>query len=283
MINLPTSQTPPVRLNPDYAAIIVLIFVALWAIHWFRRAFRPWPTSTAPQAAVEVRGDRVSYFDIVERLFHWSNFVVLGTMVLSGVTIFFPGPLNAIFTMFGVGDISGMILLHTSFAWGLLVLIIIHIVWDTGVARGFGNIWLGIKDIGDGFKRAKNFLGISEEYPRDAKYDIFMKTYHWGLTVFLVIQGITGIYFMNPYGLMPGLSYGMEYLFRILHDTFAFLLIGLIMGHIYFAIIPANWQILKAMVTGTASKEFYVKHFDTARWRVRELVKGEAKERPIGG
>jgi formate dehydrogenase subunit gamma len=270
----------PVRLAWQIAITIVLLFVAGYVIHWLRRSFRPWPTPTSPQTPIEVKGQRVAYYDIVERLFHWVNFVVMGVIVLSGITVFFGAQANILVTLFGTTSRSDLILLHTTFIWGLLGLIVIHLIWDDFVARGFSNIWVSGKDIRDAMTRAANFLGVSLRYPRDAKYDIFMKTYHWGLTISLVILGITGLYFMNPYGLIPPLTYGIEYLFRILHDMFAFLLVGLIIGHVYFAVLPVNWQILKAMITGTASTDFYVKHFDAARWKPKQILEVEPKEAP---
>jgi len=268
-------EAAPVRLAWQIALVIVFAFVAGYIIHWLRRAFRAWPTPSTPQAPVEIRGERIAYYDIIQRLFHWFNFVVMGVIVLSGVTIFFGSQANVLVALFGTTSRSDLILLHTTFIWGLLGLIIIHLIWDDFVAKGFSNIWVSGRDIRDAIKRAENFLGLSLQYPRDAKYDIFMKTYHWGLTISLVVLGISGVYFMNPYGLIPSLTYGMEYVLRLLHDIFAFLLVGLVIGHIYFAVLPVNWPILKAMITGTALTDFYVKHFDAARWKPRQLVEVE--------
>jgi Ni,Fe-hydrogenase I cytochrome b subunit len=115
-----------------------------------------------------------------------------------------------------------------------------------------------------------------------------MKSFHWGLTVCLVVLGFTGVYFMNPLPTvipMPRLNYQTEYLFRLLHDFFAFLLIGLVIGHIYFAVIPENWPILVGMLTGTISKKYYLKKIDARRWplivevkaRKAKVDRGESK------
>jgi cytochrome b subunit of formate dehydrogenase len=275
-------QVAPERLDETIALYIVLVFIAGYAVHWFRRAFRE-PSPTGPTPSVSVPGDRVKYYDIVERLFHWTDFIVMGMMMLTGIAIFFPGSLNFALAPFGVQGTAGEIDLHLTFVWALLGLIVIHVVWDTAVARGFWNIWPGVKDIRDAAKRAKNFVGWSDEYPRMAKYDAFMKTFHWGLTVSLIVLGITGIYFWNPYGIMPNLGYATENLFRVLHDIFAFLLVGLVIGHIYFAVIPENWPILKAMITGTMSKDFYMKHYDPARWKAKQSTGLLRKEFADGG
>jgi len=275
-------QLPPQRLDVTIAAYIVLVFVAGYAVHWFRRAFRE-PSPTGPTPSVTIPGDRIKYYDVVERLFHWTDFIVLSLMVLTGTAIFFPGLLNGLLAPFGVVGTTAEISLHLDLVWALLGLIIIHVVWDTVVARGFWNISPGVKDIRDAAKRAKNFVGASNEYPRMAKYDPFMKIFHWGLTLSLVVLGVTGLYFWNPFNLMPNLGYQTESLFRVLHDIFAFLLVGLIIGHIYFAVIPENWPILRAMVTGTMSKDFYLKHYDPARWRAKQSTGLIRKELADGG
>lgn len=259
----------PVRLPVEIAFLIVLLFVAAYTVHWFRRAFREGTPTGPPPTVVDVPVNRVKAYDLVQRLFHWTNFVVLGIMVLTGISIFLPGPFYSILSLFGITDTNAVIVTHTTFVWALLVLIIIHVAWDTAVARGWANIWVGKADMVDLKKRTKNFLGISKEYPREGKYDFFMKSFHWGLTVCLVALGITGIYFMNPLPSLvpiPNLGYEMEYIFRLVHDLFAFLLVGLIIGHIYFAILPVNWPILGEIVVGTLSREFYLKHFDGIRW-----------------
>ncbi len=275
-------QVASVRLDETVALYIVLLFVAGYAVHWFRRAFRQ-PTPTGATPSVSIPGDRVKYYDVVERLFHWTDFVVLGMMVVTGVAIFFPGSLDFLLAPFGVQGVAADVTLHLTFVWALLGLIAIHVIWDTAVARGFWNISPGISDMRDAAKRAKNFVGWSNEYPRMGKYDAFMKTFHWGLTLSLIVLGITGIYFWNPFNLMPNLGYATENLFRVLHDIFAFLLVGLIIGHIYFAVIPENWPILKAMVTGTMSKDFYVKHFDPGRWKAKQSTGLLKKEFADGG
>jgi cytochrome b subunit of formate dehydrogenase len=255
----------PVGLSQEFAALIILVFVAGYAIHWLRRAFRQ-PSPTTPQTPSRIPGESVNYFDVIQRLFHWSDLLVLGVMILTGVTIFIPGQFDFLVAPFGVTGMSAKIFLHVTFVWALLVLIVIHVLWDTLIARGFGNIWIGENDFNNSMIRAKNFLGLSKEYPREAKYDIFMKAFHWGLTGSLMVLGVTGLFFWNPFGLMPNLPYTTAFIFRTLHDLFAFLLTGLIIGHIYFAILPVNWPVLRAMVTGNVSKEFYLEHQDASRW-----------------
>ena len=260
------------RLPLVYAEIIILLFVVMVAVHWARRAFRQ-PVKSPPGQHVEPAEGMVNAFDIVERLYHWSLFVVTGLLVLTGVTLFVPGTFDYLLSSFGVTSTAGLLLWHTDLVWALLGLIVVHIVWDVVVARGWWNIWIGVKDIKDTGVRAKNFFGLTSQYSKPGKYDIFMKTLHWGMVVSLVATGITGLFLWNPYGLLSTISASTEYLFRILHDVFAFLFLGLVIGHIYFAVIPVNWPVLRAIFTGNISKEAYLNEYDAKRWSLTKRSK----------
>ena len=224
----------------------------------------------------------VRTYDLVQRLFHWIDFVVLGIMALIGISIylalsniasFLLWPVDAIMALLGTSSTGAKIVTHTTFVWALLALIIIHIVWDAAVTRGWVDIWFGRTDIADARKRARVFLGRAREYPREGKYDFFMKSYHWTLSISIVALGTTGICLWDP---LPWLMHiplfddATAQLLLMTHDFFAFLLIGLAIQHIYFATIPHNWPILKSMFTGAISKDFYLEHFDGARWPPNE-------------
>ncbi|MCL5067127.1 MAG: cytochrome b/b6 domain-containing protein [Thaumarchaeota archaeon] len=272
--------TPVSRLPLEYAAVIVLLFVAMGVVHWARRAYRQPVKETGQSVKAEEAEGMVKAFDIVERLYHWSLFVVTGLLVLTGVSIFVPGVFDSLLAAFGVTSAAGLFLWHTDMVWALLGLLAIHIVWDLVVKRGWKNIWIGVKDIKDSGVRAKNFFGLTPKYSKPGKYDIFMKTLHWGMAVSLVVLGITGLFFMNPYGLLPTISPGLGYLFTELHDIFAFLFIGMVIGHIYFAVIPVNWPVLRAIFTGNISKEAYSKEYDSERWPLTR--EKPAKKAPAG-
>lgn len=265
----------PVRVDLVLMADLLLVFVAGYAVHWLRRAFRqPHPTEHAKLPTAS----RLVVFDLVQRLFHWADFVVLGGMALTGVAIVLGG-LDAFLTPLGIGGITNQVYWHVIFAWALLMLISVHVVWDMVVACGWRNIMLTRVDLVDARTRARNFLGRTHAYPRSPKYDFFMKTFHWVLTGSLIILGVTGLYFWNPYTLFPALSYNTEFTFRVLHDVFAFLLLGLIIGHIYFALLPVNWPILKSMVIGHISSKDYMKHFSIAKWEPKPYVRAKIRAR----
>jgi cytochrome b subunit of formate dehydrogenase len=269
------------RLAVDWAAAIVLFFAAVFAIHFIRRAYRqPKRVGGTP---VEVPGNKVKAFDIVQRAFHWSLFGILGLVMLSGVAIFAPGTFNVLLQAFGVVGTTAQgtsvdIAWHTDMLWLLLGLIVIHVIWDLAVTRTGKTIVPGKADFKDTLTRVKGFFGMGpSEQPRHGKYDAFMKIFHWGLGLSLVILGITGIYLWNPYGLFPATTPAFENLLRLLHDIFAFLLVGLVAGHIYFAVLPINWPVLRMMFTGTISGETYNHDFDSHRWPLKKQASPPAK------
>jgi cytochrome b subunit of formate dehydrogenase len=106
-----------------------------------------------------------------------------------------------------------------------------------------------------------------------------MKTLHWGFALCLVVLGITGIFMWNPYGIFPGINAGIDSLFRLLHDIFTFLFLGLIMGHIYFSVIPANWKLTRAMFTGSITKEAYEEEYNPERYPLPSSKKETEKKK----
>ena len=274
---LQTVQTAVSRLPAIYAWAILLVFAAALTVHFVRRSYhQPARVGGSP---VDVPGDTVKVFDLVERLFHWSLFIVLGLVVVSGIALFVPGSFNYVLEAFGVAGTSATaqqanLAWHTDMLWLLLGLIVIHVVWDLAVDRGWSHQVIRKYDFADSATRVKSFLGVGPKVqPRHGKYDIFMKAFHWGLAGSLVILGVSGIYLWNPFGLLPALSPGFEFTMRWIHDVFSFVLVGLIAMHIYFAIEPVNWPVLRSMITGTISAEAYNHDYDSGRWPLKKRQK----------
>jgi thiosulfate reductase cytochrome b subunit len=160
--------------------------------------------------------------------------------------------------------------LHTDMLWLLLGLIVIHICWDVVGNRTTRQIMPNKADVTDTMTRFGGFMGFGPKtQPRHGKFDAFMKLSHWGIAFCLVVLGISGIYLWNPYGLMPTIGPGFENALRLWHDVFAFLLIGLIIGHVYFAVLPVNWPVLRSMTTGSISGDAYNHDYDSSRWPLK--------------
>lgn len=208
MISVLQISAPSTSRLPDiYAWTILLVFAAALTVHFVRRSYHQPPRIGG--TPVEVPGDSVKAFDLVQRLFHWSLFIILGLLMVSGIALFVPGSFNYILVAFGVAGTSAAaeqqnLAIHTDMVWLLLGLIVIHVVWDLGVDRGWSQQVIRKYDIADSKTRVKSFLGLGPKVqPRHGKFDIFMKAFHWGLAGSLVVLGISGIYLWNPYGLFP--------------------------------------------------------------------------------
>jgi cytochrome b subunit of formate dehydrogenase len=278
---LQTNLNTVSRLPAIYAWVIILVFVAALVVHFVRRSYhQPARIGGTP---IEVPGNSVKAFDLVQRLFHWSLFIILGLVMVSGIALFIPGSFNYVLEAFGVAGTSASaeqanLLWHTDMLWLLLGLIVIHLIWDLAVDRGWSQQVIRRYDFSDSTIRVKSFLGFGPKVqPRHGKFDIFMKAFHWGLAGSLVILGISGLYLWNPYGWLPTMTPGFEFTLRWIHDLFAFILVGLVAMHIYFAVEPVNWPVLRSMVTGTISADAYNHDYDSSRW---PLKKPKAKASP---
>lgn len=274
------------RLPSVYAGAILLAFAAAIVIHFVRRSYHQ-PTRVGG-TPVEIPAGSVKVFGLVQRLYHWSLFIVLGIMIASGVALYSPGSFNYVLGAFGVAGTSAAaeeenLLWHTDMTFLLLGLIVIHLVYDLAIDRGWSHQLPRRYDLSDTVVRVKSFLGLGPKIqPRHGKYDIFMKVWHWGLVGCLVFLGTTGIYMWNPYGLLPTLSPGFESILRILHDLFAFLLIGLLAMHIYFAIEPVNWPVLRSMIEGTITDKAYNHDYDSKKWPLTKAKKEPKARSPPG-
>ena len=70
----------------------------------------------------------------------------------------------------------------------------------------------------------------------------------------------------DPY-LFGDMTWGWMY---VLHGLAGIGFIGLVMGHIYFAIRPEKLELTKSMIFGSVSREHYLEHHDPDRWQVAE-------------
>lgn len=237
------------------------------AAHSARRAFRhPTPSQgEVPNANQETGSPGTDSLDAIlvrytlgQRLFHWTNAIVCLGLLLSGLAIHSP-------ESFACGFPTA-----TWFAWHrflgiLLVLAILyHVMWDLYI-RDAGFFML-IDGAGMRSLKAivKNFLGLGEEYPRHERYNPFQILAHWAMTAVLLGLIGTGFILWKPTrALMPlnVLGLGWEFVFfcRTLHGLFSGILLALVIGHFYFAVlIRKNWVLSKAMLTGEVKLGHYL-------------------------
>jgi cytochrome b subunit of formate dehydrogenase len=118
-------------------------------------------------------------------------------------------------------------------------------------------------DLGEAWRRARSFVGLSKEGPPQLteKYDFFHKAFHWtliALGAFLLISGLTEweavqIDGVPVFVLLDRINKSfMDGFLRTGHLVAAMLLAGMVALHIYFAILPQNRPFLKAVSLGSS-------------------------------
>lgn len=250
------------------AAIAGLLFLIVHAI-WVRYFARPEEFQGAPPPSLAGRvpekvarvPEKVARHSLAARLFHWimaaAMFALLFTAFLPKVGVKFP--------WVTYHWIAGLVLTAS---------IVFHII-HASFWLDFWSIWPDQADRVDAMRRFRRSIGLSAPPPRRfAKYPLENKMYHGvivlaGLAamvtgVFMMFRVRTGILPRNPY-LFGDMTWGLMY---VLHGLAGVGLIALVMVHVYFALRPEKLAITKSMVFGTMSREYYLEHYDPARWAV---------------
>ncbi|MFQ5537911.1 MAG: cytochrome b/b6 domain-containing protein [Gemmatimonadota bacterium] len=120
---------------------------------------------------------------------------------------------------------------------------------------------------------ALGWQGLGEILPgRGGKYPADRKVFHHlaslaalgviATGLLMMVRIDTPLWARNPY-LLSDAAWGWVYL---VHGLSGVALIGLITGHIYFALRPENRWITWAMVRGWITGKDYALHFDPDRW-----------------
>ena len=218
----------------------------------------------------------VQRYDLIQRIYHWANLGALLVLLWTGLTIydlniFGTRPFSSfVTTLVGENFMPLIFGLHIYAAFALLGGLIMHIIYDTGIK---GIFWSEIPSKAD-FKAqnilAKNFLGISKEYVKFPKFNIGQKMLHIGFAIVIVLIGATGFMmnadyrFLVPIWWLP-LSFDfISFWARYIHDMLTFVLITMVVMHVYFGVRRENAPTFKSMFSGTVPKEYQEKHFSSS-------------------
>ena len=213
--------------SPELLWTLFWLAIAFCAIHAMRRA-RGYVPGKAP-----------ARYNWNQRLYHWGNFLLLALVAFSGYWLFFrraPAGLFG-FTWLQIHSYSGLF-----FAAG----VILHALAATlrGDWRSMRPEWRDLREAGIIWR---NFLGKTNKYPVPGKYDALQKIYHHILSVLAITFTLSGVFMWLSAERIYWSSREVIHFLRMLHDTSAFLLIVMVVGHVYFSIIKANRQNLKDM------------------------------------
>jgi cytochrome b subunit of formate dehydrogenase len=243
------------------AAILALLFLMVHAVYVRNFAHREEFAGTTSPALAAVLPPRVPRHSLVARLFHW---IMAASMFTLLFTAFLPK----------AGFQFDWVTYHWIAGTVLTASILFHVI-HASFWLDFWAIWPDKADVLDAARRIRRFLGRAAPPPRRfAKYPLENKLYHGAIIAAGISAIATGVFLMfrvhtifftrNPY-LFSDLTWGLIY---VLHGLAGVGLITLVIVHIYFAIRPEKWHITGSMISGSMTREFYLKHYDPERWTV---------------
>lgn len=208
----------------------------------------------------------VDRFTLGIRLTHWIHGILIVGFLFTGYGIYSGSYL--------FGDYATNLSLHRIMAFAVLLDGIAHL-YMMSITGDMKAMWVKMKDIKDTITIAKNWLGITREYPEYGTYDVqkkeFYGKYHpvvkmkyWGDAYFVGFAAISGfsLYYSSVFGFINyylgfiGVEINLLW-FRAIHFiVFIYFLVSL-SGHIYLSLIPVNWEVLKSMITGKENVEVH--------------------------
>ena len=245
---------------PEIIAYGVLALFSIGLIlHWARRTVTPASVTEPPQSEAT---EDLTAFDRIQRLFHWATLAVLLMIIITGFALYDPSTFEPVAAALGIplhSAFPSYVLAHVIFSASFAVLLGVHVVWDVKRLRALRRMMPAAQDFRDGLLRARNFFSMSKKYPRMSKYDAFMKSFHLYLIVSSALLAFTGIYqyfFASWWNVLWFLHSQIEPWWRptVIHDIFGFILIALVVGHLYFGLLRVNRPLLRAMIYGKISK-----------------------------
>jgi formate dehydrogenase subunit gamma len=215
--------------------------------------------ATSKSQTAPALSPRVPRHKAIDRLYHWLMAICIFTLM---ATAFLP-ILGFKFEWLDIHWITGV---------ALTVLVIFHIVRAIGW-QDWRNMWIGFADIRDLWRNVAQLLGARKTPPLPGKYDAAQKLYHLGVAIvvlavvgsglLMLLKIDTPLWRRNPY-LLSGDTWGIIY---VVHGMAAMTIVAIVIIHLYFALMPDGWYLLRAMIRGSISRKEYVEHHDAARWK----------------
>jgi formate dehydrogenase subunit gamma len=215
--------------------------------------------ATSKSQTAPALSPRVPRHKAIDRLYHWLMAICIFTLM---ATAFLP-ILGFKFEWLDIHWITGV---------ALTVLVIFHIVRAIGW-QDWRNMWIGFADIRDLWRNVAQLLGARKTPPLPGKYDAAQKLYHLGVAIvvlavvgsglLMLLKIDTPLWRRNPY-VFSGDTWGIIY---VIHGMAAMTIVAIVIIHLYFALMPDGWYLLRAMIRGSISRKEYVEHHDAARWK----------------
>ncbi|MDA4127598.1 MAG: cytochrome b/b6 domain-containing protein [Thaumarchaeota archaeon] len=247
--------------NPSLILGIVLLFGVAAVVHIARR-YRLMHATSAPSEEIS--------FDKLQRTLHWAIGIGVVGLIITGLPVYLaqflvnpPTPNRLQFVYWGM-LVFNWRSIHIDLALLVVALVVVHASWDAYHLRTAAKIRVTKRDFWEAIARSRNFLGLTREYlPPGAKYDFFQKMFHWSLIIlgaFLLASGLLTWEAITWQGIplfvwLDRINHPfMDSFIRTGHLVAATLVFGLVGLHAYFALLPQNKNILRAITTGAEGK-----------------------------
>jgi thiosulfate reductase cytochrome b subunit len=196
---------------------------------------------------------RIQRRDLVQVTYHWVNAAAIAALLVTGLAIYFAVP--------GTDFYFGW---HLWSAWLFLAALIFHIWRDTLVLKNFRRMWISGSELRDAMSRLRIGRAAAESHsPLHSHYKVEQIAFHWVLTAVLLGIVITGFVIWKPGRIFVApfwMPFGWDAVFvaRVLHQFLTFVLIAMIIAHVYFAVlVPKNWPLLNSIFTGRVLLSWY--------------------------
>jgi cytochrome b subunit of formate dehydrogenase len=259
----PWGQDVLVRISWDLLWLAIIGGAAFVIGHFIYRAKNPpKPAEPATGPAADALPEKVVRHSLVARLFHWTMAITMFTLL---ITAFFP-IVGIQFEWLKIHWIAGLVFV------GIIVFHIIHATFWMNLR----DIWISSKDWAEFKLEMQHALGSGKAPPKPGKYPVDHRLYHnavmlAGLGVIasgllMMVRIDTPLFARNPY-LLSESTWGWVY---VLHGLSAVGLVGLIISHIYFAILPEKRWMTISMIAGWVTKKDFLANHDPERWVVTE-------------
>jgi cytochrome b subunit of formate dehydrogenase len=204
------------------------------------------------------------------RIVHWLQVILMTIMIVTGYGIYSgtylfgnTSPAFGYFSNFG---------LHVIAATALLMVNIPLLIYFLYIERDLGTQVIRPRDIKNLWNLALNFLGIRKKYPLrlhryDPKKRVWIDKYHpmqkfflWTEIFLIILAAVTGyglyklMYYNVDIGFLAAFGFITNYMslatMKQIHFGILLLFATILPFHIYLALIPVNWDLLKSNIYG---------------------------------
>jgi cytochrome b subunit of formate dehydrogenase len=291
-----------VGLSWDILLLLAFVGTLVFLVHYILRELwnptdhteRPEePTKDEVEQSLESQGiEEIERFSLAQRISHWVMAISIFALMLSGFII-----MNTNVTLRAVPGLSWLNV-HIISSVVLIGYVVFHLA-HVAYKGTWSKMWFGLAEAKDLWLRFKNLVNLTEEYPRQFEYPSAQKLLHWSVTGATIGIILTGFVLLRRIELQPLWSSAREFSFLgvqfglgtvetpglvawsfVFHDFLAVGMLALVMGHVYFALRPNEWEITKSMITGKVTAEEYAEKYAPNSWQIGGSKAADGGEGP---